>query len=36
MPAQLQQLMRHADISTTMSFYAIAEAETFAQQLWGQ
>lgn len=34
MPAQLQQLMRHADISTTMMFYAMVEAQSFGEQLW--
>lgn len=33
-PAELQQLMRHADISTTMKFYALMEAENFAERLW--
>lgn len=34
MPAQLQQLMRHADISTTMTYYATFNAQTFAADLW--
>lgn len=34
MPADLQQLMRHADISTTLRFYAISDAQNFAARLW--
>lgn len=34
MPAELQQLMRHADIATTMRFYAMVEAQSFAERLW--
>ncbi len=34
-PAELQQLMRHASISTTMEFYAMMEARAFAEKLWG-
>lgn len=34
MPAQLQSLMRHESINTTMTFYAVSEANTFAEQLW--
>lgn len=34
MPAELKQLMRHADISTTMKYYAIADAESFGEKLW--
>lgn len=33
-PAELQQLMRHADIATTMKFYALVEATSFAEKLW--
>ena len=36
MPAELQQLMRHSDISTTMNFYAMIEASNFAERLWNQ
>lgn len=34
MPAELQQLMRHADIATTMKYYAVASATDFAARLW--
>jgi integrase len=34
MPAILQQLMRHEDISTTLKFYVGSEAETTADVLW--
>ena len=34
MPAELKQLMRHADIATTMKFYAIADALSFGERLW--
>lgn len=34
MPAELMLLMRHADISTTMKYYAIQDATTFAEKLW--
>ncbi|MGZ4988789.1 MAG: site-specific integrase, partial [Limisphaerales bacterium] len=35
-PAELQQLMRHEDISTTMKFYALVEATSFAERLWSE
>ena len=35
-PAELQQLMRHEDIETTMKFYALIEATSFAERLWKQ
>ncbi|MEX2091412.1 MAG: site-specific integrase [Pirellulales bacterium] len=34
MPAILQKLMRHKDISTTLKFYVGAEADTMADVLW--
>jgi integrase len=34
MPATLQRLMRHADISTTMAFYVQREADDVAAELW--
>lgn len=34
MPAELQQLMRHENIATTMTFYALVEATAFAERLW--
>jgi integrase len=34
MPAILQQLMRHADISTTMTYYVGKNAESAAEILW--
>ncbi len=34
MPPELQQLMRHEDIETTMKFYAIVSANEFADRLW--
>lgn len=34
MPAVLQQLMRHADINTTMKFYVGQNAEQFADVVW--
>ena len=34
MPAELMLLMRHADISTTMKYYAVQNAATFAEKLW--
>lgn len=34
MPAELQALMRHENIATTMSFYALVAAESFAEKLW--
>jgi integrase len=34
MPAELMLLMRHADISTTMKYYAVQSAQTFAERLW--
>lgn len=33
-PAELQTLMRHSDIGTTMGYYAIVEATAFASKLW--
>lgn len=36
MPAELQQLMRHEDIATTMKFYALVEATSFAERLWNR
>ncbi len=35
-PAELQQLMRHASIQTTMAFYALVDASAFAEKLWQQ
>ena len=34
MPAHLQQLMRHEDIKTTMTFYVGRDAEVAADALW--
>lgn len=34
MPAQLKQLMRHADIQTTMTYYVQQSARTAASDLW--
>ena len=34
MPAELRELMRHADISTTMAFYVGKSAESTAGALW--
>jgi hypothetical protein len=34
MPAVLQILMRHADIKTTMKFYAEQDAEETADVVW--
>lgn len=34
MPAVLQQLMRHSDISTTMKYYVGHNAEQFADVIW--
>jgi hypothetical protein len=34
MPAVLQVLMRHADIKTTMKFYAEQDAEDTADVVW--
>ena len=34
MPAELRELMRHADIGTTMQFYVGRDAETTADALW--
>lgn len=34
LPQQLRELMRHADIKTTLAHYAAAEAEQLADQLW--
>lgn len=34
MPAELQALMRHSDIGTTMGYYALVEAQAFAARLW--
>jgi integrase len=34
MPAELQALMRHADIQTTMSYYVLVNAQSFAEKLW--
>lgn len=36
MPAELQQLMRHADIHTTMKYYVSIEAQDFAARLWAK
>jgi hypothetical protein len=36
MPAELQQLMRHEDIGTTMKFYALVNATSFAERLWNR
>ncbi len=33
-PAILQQMMRHAEISTTMGFYVTQNAETMADAIW--
>ena len=33
-PAELQSLMRHASIQTTMEYYAMQEATSFAARLW--
>jgi integrase len=35
MPAVLQQLMRHEDISTTMKYYVGRDADAVADVLWG-
>jgi hypothetical protein len=35
MPAVLKDLMRHADISTTMDYYVCNEAEETARILYG-
>jgi integrase len=34
MPAELKELMRHADISTTMKFYVGVNADATADKLW--
>jgi len=34
LPAELRELMRHADIQTTMRYYVGQEAETTAEALW--
>lgn len=34
MPAELKELMRHASIETTMTYYVGQNAETTAQSLW--
>jgi integrase len=34
MPPQLQELMRHASIETTMRYYVGQNAEATAQELW--
>ncbi len=34
-PATLQALMRHSDISTTMTYYATANAKAVADEIWG-
>ncbi|MCH7753080.1 MAG: site-specific integrase [Planctomycetes bacterium] len=34
MPAELKELMRHASIETTMTYYVGQNAETTAQGLW--
>ncbi len=34
MPATLQRLMRHADISTTMAYYVDRQADDVAAELW--
>ena len=36
MPAVLQRLMRHADISTTMKYYVTMDADSVADELWGK
>lgn len=36
MPAELQQLMRHDNVATTMSFYALVSAQDFAEKLWNE
>lgn len=33
-PAVLQKLMRHGNIHTTMTYYALLESETIADELW--
>lgn len=33
-PAELQQLMRHSDINTTMTYYARIKAQELAAKLW--
>ena len=34
MPSELQQLMRHESVETTMKYYVRLEAESFAERLW--
>jgi hypothetical protein len=34
MPVALRELMRHADIATTMQYYVDQNAETTAESLW--
>lgn len=33
-PADLQQLMRHESVETTMTYYSIVDATNFAERLW--
>jgi len=35
LPADLKDLMRHADISTTMKYYAVGEAQSRSDTIWG-
>jgi integrase len=34
MPAELKELMRHSEISTTMKYYVGANADVTAEKLW--
>lgn len=34
MPATLKELMRHADINTTMTYYVQQSAQVTASELW--
>jgi integrase len=34
MPATLKELMRHASIETTMTYYVGQDAESTAEELW--
>ena len=36
MPAELRELMRHEDISTTMKYYVGVNADETAAKLWGK
>jgi integrase len=35
-PADLQQLMRHVSITTTLGYYVLVDADTLAQRLWDE